>query len=78
MAWATTNHTATAVTKFIGREIVGRFGRPKQLITDRGRELVGGVMKAYCAKHALELIVTTPYHPRPTDVLSASMAPLSN
>ena len=64
VAWATTNHTATTVTRFIGREIVGRFGRPKRLITDGGRELVGNVMKAYCAKNALERVVTTPYHPQ--------------
>ncbi|KAJ9068349.1 hypothetical protein DSO57_1029529 [Entomophthora muscae] len=29
-----------------------------------GPKLVGYVMKAYCAKNALQRIVTTPYHPQ--------------
>ena len=40
------------------------FGQPKRLITDGGSKLVGHVMKAYCAKNALQQIVTTPYHPK--------------
>ncbi|KAJ9060666.1 hypothetical protein DSO57_1028519 [Entomophthora muscae] len=38
--------------------------KPKRLITDGSSKLVGHVMKAYCAKNALQHIVTTLYHPQ--------------
>ncbi|KAJ9063901.1 hypothetical protein DSO57_1036163 [Entomophthora muscae] len=39
------------------------FGQPKRLITNDGPDLVGKVMKVYCAKNTLQQLVTTPYHP---------------
>ena len=64
VAWATSNHQATTVARFIGSEIVAKFGAPKRLITDGGTKLNANAMKTYYAKHGLEHIVTTPYHPQ--------------
>ncbi|KAJ9077962.1 hypothetical protein DSO57_1011498 [Entomophthora muscae] len=41
-------------------EIVARFGRSKQLITDRGPKIVGNSIESYLINNALEQEVTTP------------------
>ena len=62
IAHAVKEHKASDVTRFIGTEIVSRFGVPDLPITNGGRELVGGSMKAYLARQGIKHTVTTPYH----------------
>ena len=64
VAQAVKNHTGNDIRRFIGREIIAKFGQPELLITDGGRELVANQTNAYLAKSGVEHIVTTPYHPQ--------------
>jgi hypothetical protein len=40
------------------------YGPPKELLSDNGRNLTGGVIKVYTMFLATKHRVTTPYHPR--------------
>ena len=64
VAQAVKHHTGSDVRRFIGKEIVGRFGVPEFLITNGGPELVSSKMKAYLGTKGIQHTVTTPYHPQ--------------
>ena len=64
VAQAVVNHTGKDIRRFIGKEIVSKFGAPKLLITDGGPKLVANATKVYLAKQGIGQSVTTPYHPQ--------------
>ena len=64
VAQAVVNHTGKDIRRFIGKEIVSKFGAPKLLITDGGPKLVANATKVYLAKQGIGQNVTTPYHPQ--------------
>lgn len=58
------NARAETIANVIHDDIAMVYGPPKELLSDNGRNLTGGVMKAYTALLATKHRVTTPYHPR--------------
>lgn len=64
VAQAFVHHTGNDIRRFIGKEILSKFGAPKLLITNGGPELVANATKVYLAKQCINQSVTTPYHPK--------------
>lgn len=62
-AWAVPDRTAKTTAKFLMEEVIARFGRPEELITDNGSEFQGPfhrLMRKWDIVHRL----TSPYHPQ--------------
>lgn len=64
VACAVSKHTEHDVSRFIGLEIISRFGKPKRFITNGGPEMVSHSLNTYCARNNVERIVTTQYRPQ--------------
>lgn len=47
-------HIRNNICRFIGKEIVGKFGVPKLLIIDNGSKLVANATKVYLAKKGIK------------------------
>lgn len=58
------NVRVETIANVIHDDIAMVYGPPKELLSDNGRNLTGGVMRAYIALLATKHRVTTPYHPR--------------
>ena len=54
--------TAKEVIEVFFKIIVARHGCPKKILTDQGRQLVGGVFKELCDVFNIEKVETTAYH----------------
>ena len=64
MACATKVHDGKAIRMFIGTKIISKFGTPKRIIMDCGREFVSQNTQAYLKGQDIEHHTTTPYHPQ--------------
>lgn len=62
-------HTESNVTRFIGREIISRFGKPDFLDTDGVKELTSNAVKIYLNSKEIEHSVVTQYHQKANDRL---------
>ena len=64
MAQAVARHNGNFIRRFIGQEIIKKFGTPKRILTDCGREFISQDTQAYLCSKEIEHITTTPYHPQ--------------
>ena len=62
-AWAVPDHTALTVADKIVTEFFTRFGCPKQIHTDQGREFESELFSLVCEKMEINKTRTTPYRP---------------
>jgi len=46
------------------REMFGRFGLPKQVVTDNGRQFVSKEFETFCKSNGVKHITSSVYHPR--------------
>ena len=64
IAQAVPKHNGNFIRRFIGQEIIKKFGQPKRLLTDCDREFISQDTQAYLRSKEIEHITTTPYHPQ--------------
>ena len=64
IAQATKAHDGNYIRRFIGGEIGKKFGYPKRILTDCGKEFVLKDTRANLSDRNVQLITTTPYHPQ--------------
>ena len=64
VAQAVARHNGNFIRRFIGQEIIKKFGTPKRILTDCGREFISQDTQAYLCSKEIEHITTTPYHPQ--------------
>jgi transposase InsO family protein len=57
--------TALAVAKILVREVFPRYGAPKVLLSDNGRQFVSRVLKWVCRLYGVKQAFTSLYHPQP-------------
>ena len=64
VAQAIEHHDGSTVRRFIGKEIISKFGQPQRILTDCGREFLGKAMEDYFNNKSskIEHHTTTPYH----------------
>lgn len=63
-AAAIPNKTAECVYKFLQRDYVSRYGPPKVIIMDNGKEFDNKLVREYLKGMGVEIRHTTPYHPQ--------------
>ncbi|KAK3099399.1 hypothetical protein FSP39_003829 [Pinctada imbricata] len=63
-AYAIPDHTALTVADKLVTEFVCRFGTPKQIHTDQGREFESILFQKICEKLGIEKTHTTPFRPQ--------------
>ena len=63
-AIATTNNDANTVCRFIKRNIFGRFGVPRALISDGGSHFYNRIMSTLLRKYGVYHKIALPYHPQ--------------
>ena len=63
-AFAVKDHTAITVADKLCSEMFTRFGVPRQIISDQGREFEGELFKELCIRMGIEKLRTTGYHPQ--------------
>jgi len=56
------NHEATTVARFLVDKIFIQFGVPRQLLSDRGAEFKGKIIKELCEVMGIDKLRTTSYH----------------
>lgn len=62
-AWTVPDHTALTVADKIVTEFFSRFGCPKQIHTDQGREFESELFTLVCEKFVIQKTRTIPYRP---------------
>ena len=55
---------ASEIADILFREIFTRYGAPKTLISDRGRNFMSHLVSALCALFDVKRVHTSPYHPQ--------------
>ena len=63
VAQATKNHNGPEIWRFIGKEISAKFGKPKQIVSDKSREFMSSKTQDYFKFDNIDYLPTTPYHP---------------
>uniref|UniRef100_A0A146M517 RNA-directed DNA polymerase n=1 Tax=Lygus hesperus TaxID=30085 RepID=A0A146M517_LYGHE len=61
--------TAEEVARVFVKDIVLRWGTPKQLLTDQGTNFMSQLMKEVCRTLGVSQLRTTPYHPQSNGVV---------
>ena len=64
VAKAVARHNGNFIRGFISQEIIKKFGTPKRILTDCGREFISQDKQAYLCSKEIEHITTMPYHPQ--------------
>ena len=64
IAQSTKAHDGNYICRIIRSEVGKKFGYPKQILTDFGKELVSKDTQAYLLDKNVQLITMTPYHPQ--------------
>lgn len=63
-AYAIKNHTAYTVADVLVKEFISRFGIPRQLHSDQGREFESNLIAELCKLLQIRKTRTTPYNPK--------------
>ena len=56
-------HTAPVVARVLMQNFFSRFGMPKRLLTDQGREFESELFSELCKRMEIDKVRTSPYHP---------------
>ncbi|PIK55041.1 hypothetical protein BSL78_08089 [Apostichopus japonicus] len=63
-AYAMPNHTAETVANTFVEQFVCRFGTPREVFTDQGREFESRLFYCMCKELGIEKTRTSPFHPQ--------------
>lgn len=63
-AEAVSTTTSDRVIRFIEQNIICKFGLPKKIVSDNGRQFIGEEFKQFAQKLNIQLVTTTDYHPQ--------------
>ena len=61
---ATKTDDAKTVASFLKKNIISRFGFPKEIISDRGNHLCNKAIEALLKKYSVLHKISTAYHPQ--------------
>ncbi|PIK54137.1 hypothetical protein BSL78_08978 [Apostichopus japonicus] len=63
-AYALPNHTAEVVSETLVEEFICRFGTPREILTDQGRDFESRLFQCLCKELGTRKTRTTPFHPQ--------------
>ena len=64
IAKATKNFTGETTTKFVKEELISKYGVPKALLSDQGRNFESNQFEQFCKDSGIKKVRTTSYHPQ--------------
>ncbi len=67
-----THITDTDSKKFVGRNIITRFGIPCVLVSDNGTQFDSGPFKAFCKQYEIRNYFSTPAYPQGNSQVESS------
>src|SRR5690242_10174659 len=59
-----TRHWSKTLAKFIFEEIICRYGTPKIILSDQGRNFISTTVRILCEKFLIKHKFSSPYHPQ--------------
>ena len=71
-AKALASATEVTVAYFLFEEIFVRFGVPKEIITDGGKQFTSHMIQRITSKHNIKHQITSPYHPQANGQVESS------
>ena len=63
-AFPTKDQKTTTVAKILIEEIICRYGAPKEILSDQGKNFLANLIKNICEYFRINKIQTTSYHPQ--------------
>ena len=63
-AFPIANHDAKTIADLLVKNVMCRFGCPKKLVSDQGKEFMSQLVKGVLKSMGVEQLRTTPYHPQ--------------
>ena len=63
-AFAMRDQKADTIARIFVEEIVFRYGAPKKLLTDRGKNFLSNIIKEICELFKIMKLSTSPYRPQ--------------
>lgn len=64
VAVPTEDQTSEIAAEILRTHIIGQFGPPRRLLTDKGSPFENAFFKSYCERHNIHKLRTTSYHPQ--------------
>ena len=72
------DHTASAVTKALYEQVVGYFGCPRKILSDRGTEFTGRIWTDLMDLLGVQQVLTSPYYPQGNWIVERSHRTIHN
>ena len=72
------DHTATTVSRALYERVIGYFGCPKKILSDRGTVFTGRLWKELLEMLGIQQLLTSPYHPQGNGIVERSHRTVSN
>ena len=72
------DHTASTVSKALYERVVGYFGCPRKILSDRGAEFTGGIWTDLMDLLGVQQVLTSPYHPQNNCIVERSHRTIHN
>ena len=72
------DHTAPSVSKALYERVVGYFGCPQKILSDRGTEFTGRIWDGLMNLLGLQQVLTSPYYPQGNGIVERSHRTIHN
>ena len=72
------DHTATTVSRALYERVIGYFGCPQKILSDRGTEFTGYIWTDLMELLGIQQLLTSPYYPQGNGIVERSHCTVSN
>ena len=72
------DHTATTVSCALYEHVIGYFGCPQKILSDRGTEFMGRIWTDLMELLGMQQLLTSPYYPQGNGIVERSHRTMSN
>ena len=72
------DHTAPSVSKALYERVIGSFGCPQRILSDRGTEFMGRIRDEMVNLLGVQHVLTSPYYPQGNDIVERSHRTIHN
>ena len=72
------DHTAPSVSKALYERVIGYFGCPRKILSDRGTEFMGRIWDKLMNLLGVQHVLTSPYYPQGNGIVERSHRTIHN
>ena len=72
------DHNATTVRQALYERVIGHFGCPRKILSDRGTEFTGRVWGELMELLGIQQVLTSPYYPQANGIIEQSHRTVGN